>query len=170
MKQTTLERLNRQSHNSSVSAEDSCQILSSTATQAPDSKIFKFSQGAAEAPNSKPSSQSPFRQLRVLATLAQLKDDKIAYAAFPDPFAHPEYFEGILSKLSKLNYSFKLNSKFESSAKKLMAPFQNFKLPITSCKRSKLLCLQEDTGDAGSLDYVRQNLSKMASTLYSARW
>ena len=114
MKQTTLERLNRQSHNNSVSAEDSCLVLSSTSTQAQDSKIFKSSQGAAEAPNSKPSSQSSFRQLRVLATVAQLKNDEIAYAALADPFAHPEYFEGILSQLSKLNSSFKLNSKLES--------------------------------------------------------
>ena len=123
MKQTTMERLNRQSHNSSVSAEDSCQVLFSTFTQAPDSKIYKSSKAQLKRPTPNLRVNRFFRQLRVLATVAQLKDDEIAYAALADPFAHPEYFEGILSKLSKLNSSFKLNSKFESSAKELMAPF-----------------------------------------------
>ena len=127
MKQLTLEKLNRLSQNSNDSAEDSFQILSTSPPQTPEpsSKASKnapqapepsskASKGAPQAPepSSKASSQSPFRQLRVLATVAQLKDDEIIFAALADPYAHPEFFKGILSKLNKLSCSGKLKANF----------------------------------------------------------
>ena len=52
--------------------------------------------------------------------MAQLKNDLIIFTAIADPYAHPEFFEEILSKLNKLSSSAKLNAKFESSAKEMM--------------------------------------------------
>ena len=108
----------------------------------------------------KSNSQSPFHQLKLLASVAQIKDDELAVSAIANPDSHVDYFKDLLDKLGKLSVSSNHNEKFLNSARELLAPFETHSITFTPCKSSKLLKLKEDTEARIVMSYCESTFRK----------